>query len=146
MNTLEEWHQRGMIQIVKTDVMDTELPETTRKYRNKSQTYHEDLGEAIIDHSRVDHTVIGDEDNHTHGEMRDLLFPEFKSMGEEAQNRAIRDTMHLVTHYKHERDIFVTEDKDFIEKREELQRRYGVIIATPEECVKRLDPLVHEPK
>ena len=46
--------------------------------------------------------------------------------------------MHLQTHKKHNRDIFVTNDGDFITKKEELKSEFGIIIMTPQECVQHI--------
>ncbi len=48
----------------------------------------------------------------------------------------IEDAMHLEVHLRSNHDYFVTEDKDFLTKREILEQRFGVNIVTPEELEK----------
>jgi len=46
------------------------------------------------------------------------------------------DIDHLIGHIKDKRDVFVTNDKDhFIKRRDCLQKKCGVKIMTPEECI-----------
>ncbi len=121
--------KENKIEIIKTDVVDTELSEKGREY---SKDIPEDLGVAISDNSRIGYGVIaGDDDVLLHDKIMKILFPETK--GEDPNNNKIRDVMNLTTHIKSNRDIFVTLDGDFLRKREEL-KNLSVIIMTPEEC------------
>lgn len=141
MNKMEKWHDQKLVEIMKTDVMDTEFSDAPSKFRRKSQKYKEDIGVGVFDHSRWGHAVFGGEGvNYPLEEMKKLLFPKFETLGKKAKKRAIRDAMHLATHYMHKRDFFVTEDKNFIEKRDKLTQRFGVTILTPKECVEKLEP------
>jgi hypothetical protein len=153
LNKLEEWHLKGIIEMVKTDVMDTELLKASPRFRevfmNKSSRYREDRGVGTFDHSRWDHAVFGGigggsyDRNYPRDEMLRILFPGFENItDEDEKSRAIRDAMHLATHYMHRRDFFVTLDmKHFIAHRDALKERFGVVILTPEECVSRVSKM-----
>ena len=145
LNNLEEWHLKGLIEMVKTDVMDTEFleasPEPREGFMNKSSRYREDVGVGAYGHSRAHHAVYGDanDPNYPRDKMLRILFPRFENLtNEDEKRRAIRDAMHLATHYMHGRDFFVTNDKHFIGARDALKGRFGLAILTPAECVSRL--------
>ena|SRR5438477_5480917 len=50
-------HADGKIEIVRTDVMDTELGDRNKQLRLKSEKYPEDLGVMVWGHSRWGHAV-----------------------------------------------------------------------------------------
>ena len=55
LQQLYKWHKSGVIEIVKTDVADTELQTDS----SKSVEFMEDVGDGVIDHSRIDHAKVG---------------------------------------------------------------------------------------
>lgn len=134
VDKLFEMNGKEEVKIFKTDVVDTEL---SKKSREKSATLHEDLGVARIGHSRIGHAVIGGESDVSESDrMMEIIFPETK--GEKPNAKKVRDVMHLLTHKKHNRDIFVTNDRDFITKKEELKSEFGIVVMTPQECVQHI--------
>lgn len=48
----------------------------------------------------------------------------------------IKDAMHLEAHIRNKHDYFVTEDRDFLDKREELETKFNIKIVTPQELEK----------
>lgn len=48
----------------------------------------------------------------------------------------IKDSMYLEAHIRNEFDYFVTEDRDFLDKRQELEDKFLVRIVTPQELQK----------
>jgi hypothetical protein len=149
LNKLEEWHLKGIIEIVRTDVMDPEFLRRSlgrqEAFMNKSSRYREDMGVGIYNHSRPDHAVYGEphDPDYPLDEMLRILFPRFENLtDEDEKSRAIRDAMHLATHYMHRRDFFVTLDtRHFIAHRDALKERFGLVILTPEECVSQLSEM-----
>jgi len=138
---LEGLHKQGRLQIVKTDVVDTELLKSRKKgLKQKSAAYDEDLGVVVIGHSRVNHALIADnESEDILRELMNIVFPDFENYGEGAKDGAIRDAMHLMTHHRYKRDFFVTRDEHhIIKKATQLEGRYGIIVLTPIDCLKRL--------
>lgn len=55
LQQLYKWHKSGYIEIVKTDVADTELQTSS----SKSMEFIEDRGDGVIDHSRIGHMKVG---------------------------------------------------------------------------------------
>lgn len=132
INKLLKLHDEGKITIFKTDVVDTELQNTSSQ--SKSSAFDEDMGVAVIGSSRIGHAVIGGGDSQNeHDKMRLLLFPETK--GRPPTENQTRDVMHLVTHKNHSRDIFVTKDNDFLSKKERLKNEYSIIVMNPKDCL-----------
>lgn len=54
----------------------------------------------------------------------------------------VKDAMQLEAHIRNGHDYFVTEDTDFLKKREELIREFDVKIVTPEELESICDKLL----
>ncbi|MDP3041709.1 MAG: hypothetical protein Q8N62_03115 [Candidatus Omnitrophota bacterium] len=94
MNTLEEMHKKGLIEIVKTDAMDTEMLNGYKKGLEKSQQYREIQGYGVFGHSRYDHAVYGSEDDG--GLTQSVVMALFlgKSCSELSDND-IKDVMHI---------------------------------------------------
>ena len=137
-------HADGKIEIVRTDVMDTELGDRNKQLRLKSEKYPEDLGVMVWGHSRWGHAVwAGPEIDYPFEEIRDTVFPDFSQMRKESQDRATRDAMHLATHRMYKRLFFVTrDDHHIIRMRKALQEKFGIIALTPDECLTRLSYLL----
>lgn len=99
-----------------------------------------------LSRSRWDHAIFGGigGGSYPRDEMLRILFPRFENItDEDGKSRAIRDAMHLATHYMYRRDFFVTLDMEhFIAHRDALKERFGVVILTPEECVSRLSKML----
>jgi len=55
LQQLYKWHKSGHIEIVKTDVADTELQTSS----SKSVEFTEDMGDGVIGHSRIGHMKVG---------------------------------------------------------------------------------------
>ena len=133
LKKLKGWHEMGYIEIVKTDVVDTELTKTSL---GKSAEFREDIGNAVLDHSRLDHCKLSDKPSEL-TPIFEVLFPETK--WEQATRNQIRDAMHLSTHSEYGRDYFVTKDKHmYIDKKGELEVKFGITVLAPEECVEEL--------
>jgi len=133
---LFEWHDQGIIEVVKTDVVDTELKSPTSLRR--SSKYHEDMGVLVVGHSRVGHCLVaGDEDVQRGRTIQSILFP--GEPREQLDGRQIRDIMALATHRKYRGDFFVTLDEQHIlSKRQALKSELGIEVLTPDECVKHI--------
>lgn len=143
---LEELHKEGLVQIVKTDVVDTELLNSRKEgLKQKSAIYDEDFGAAVIGHSRIGHALIADNESGDNlQEIMNIVFPDFENYGEGAKDRAIRDAMHLATHYKYKRGFFVAKDEHhIIKKARELEEKFGIVVLTPAQCLDRLHAILY---
>jgi hypothetical protein len=88
---LERMRAEGKIEIVKTDVVDTELGEGNEALRLKSEKYSEDLGAGVYGHSRYGHALYpGPGIDYPLEEIRNTLFPNFGQMSKQSQDRAIK--------------------------------------------------------
>ena len=62
----------------------------------------------------------------------------FDEISEIIGKDGIADAMHLEAHLRSEHDVFVTEDNDFLSKRDQLSAAFGCGIMTPEELAEML--------
>jgi hypothetical protein len=138
LNKLEEWNRQGLIEIYRTEIMDEELK--GEKRRKKADKLLEDKGARVWQYTDFHHRDFGGEDpkEYPFHELIDIVFPDLDKLPSDRQDNKIRDVEHLSTHYQHHREYFVTIDKDFTRKRDELKERYSIIILTPEECVEEI--------
>lgn len=144
LNRLEEWHRKGLIEIVKTDVMKTEFLKANRRFTQKASEYREDFGVGVFDHSRWDRSKFYDPSiDYPVERIKRIVFPRFESLVSEEKTRAQRDIMHIATHHMHKRSFFVTTDKVITGKKEDLEKS-GVVVLTPKQCVSRLSRLLTE--
>jgi len=115
---LKSLEKKGLLEIY--DVM-LENGRENKKIRNKI------LPVGVCNHSRCGECVVGsDEDN---------IFEDIcKILGK----NKIEDAMHLEAHIRNKHDYFITEDKDFLQKKEILKARFAIEILTPIELQKKL--------
>ena len=137
MTRLEYLHSEGRVQIVKTDVLDTELSEWQghrgERARRKPAQLHEDIGVWVLGHSRLGHTrLAGDDDVLLYEELEQEIFelPQKK-----LSRRQVRDVMIIATHLKHGRDYLVTLDRGLIDRASRLREKFGITVLTPDECL-----------
>jgi hypothetical protein len=127
MNELERLHSLGVVQLVKTDVMDTEFGnwegERGQAARAKSQEFEEDIGVMVVGHSRIGFAMLaGESDVELYDSVANSVFG--KRLKELSQNQ-IRDSMLIATHIKNGRDILVTQDIGILDAAEVLLARYS---------------------
>ncbi|NVK15603.1 MAG: hypothetical protein HWE35_15640 [Rhodobacteraceae bacterium] len=110
----------GYIEIHATSI---ERITPNRKATNKH------LPTAILDSpfSVLDGCVIAEDDTPLHA-IRDIIGAEHKG-----------DVVHLEAHLRDRRDVFVTDDNDFLSMREELESRFGMTIKTTAELLAMFD-------
>lgn len=131
VDQLFEWKNTGLIDIFKTDVVDSELKK--QESINKSKQIAEDLGVGRVGFTRVGHGIVGnDDDDSFFRELMLVVFPETK--GEPPNANKVFDIMNLVTHRLYNRDVFVTTDDDYLRNKTQLVR-YEITVMSPKECV-----------
>lgn len=135
MNQLERLHRDGQLELVKSDVLDTELQRS--RYESvaqaKSAALGEDTGTLVIGHSRIGHARVGtDGDAVLYDDIATTLFGH---PVRRLHKRQVRDVMMIATHMKHRRDSLVTLDNDLLGKRTELQENFGVRVLSPDQCL-----------
>jgi hypothetical protein len=72
-----------------------------------------------------------------HGRLNEMVWGREDSVYDDTRqiigNNNIKDAMHLEAHIRNGHDYFVTEDRDFLSKRQELEKKFSIKIATPAE-------------
>jgi predicted nucleic acid-binding protein len=140
---LERLRELFIIEIVKTDVVDSEL---TEKYNVRigdefdiSAAYVELNGILYCGESRLNHAVLGTEAEDA--EVREIARI-LKPGTERVQPHDFRDARHLATARKYGCIAFVTTDKNILKRAAELQEQCGLCVLNPEAALARILELV----
>lgn len=119
--SLRSLSDAGWIDLVRTDTMDTELlrkPDADARAALLAQSalLPESLGVLVPDHSRIDSSVLGNEDDQARlDRVFAILFPYADRYSESGRARGkIRDAMHVATAIRYGATAFVTLDRDDI--------------------------------
>lgn len=144
MNTLERLHEEGVVELVKTDVLDTENAgwegPRGKRAREKFAALKDDMGVLVLDHSRLDHArLAGDEDAALLDAIAELVFGAPLTGLQRRQD--VRDVMMLATHAQHGRDMLITADKTLLGKRGPLRDRFDILVTSPEAGLKTAQEL-----
>lgn len=119
MVRLQELHDRGWINLTRTDTMDTELAAASDDKRDalleQSRQYVEHFGPTVIGHSRLGSCVVaGDEDEDRHDRVFRILFPGV--VPATAKVNHFRDAMHVATAIRYGAKGFVTNERRLLNK------------------------------
>jgi hypothetical protein len=140
---LEHLRRQFIIEIVKTDVVDSELSEEHNERVGEefdiSRLYVELNGIFYCDESRLGHAVVGtqDEDKEVRAIAR-VLKPEAEIFG----TNDFRDARHLATARKYGCLAFVTTDKNILRRADELLESFQLRVLTPEGALELVQELV----
>ena len=130
-------HEAGLLQLQRTDTVDTELIGATDHSR-KSQLLEESaglvesFGAFVLDHSRLDHAVLGGSmDEMRLEQVFSVLFPN----AQRSRNN-LRDAMHISTAIRYGANGFVTQDKRVLKRQGAIRDAFdGFLLLTPREAV-----------
>lgn len=124
---LHKLFQEGLIDLTRTDTMDTELASASDEKREDllaaSGQYVEHLGPMVIGHSRLDHAVLGNDDD---ARRIDKVYAILRPNGDRsaANPHDVRDAMHIATAIRYGAGFFVTSDKKVLAKRDDLRQAF----------------------
>jgi hypothetical protein len=95
------------------------------------------------DMSRLDHadTLTDISSGLVGAEIQAILFPGLSTTDKRYSNKR-NDIDHLTAHYINKRDIFVTDDRQILRKRDALADSVGIQIKRPGECLQYIDEIV----
>lgn len=82
----------------------------------------------------VDYKVINLSD-----ELQKIIFPGGLDKSSATYINKVNDLDHIIGHMTHGRDIFVTDDKGILRKQNQLKESPGVLVMSPESCLKFID-------
>ena len=144
VQTLRGLHEAEVIELVKTDAMDTELSAAKdegarRELLEKSGELEEVVGIGIIGRSRIGHARFASKETAvTYGELWAMLWPDYSRKGPETSARRTRtfDTMHIHSAIINNCSGFITRDSDLLKRSEAIWDRFELAVLTPEEVVK----------
>lgn len=136
---LKRLREEGWISLQRTDTMDTEFGkatgETWTRLTEASSKYPEVLGPVVLDHSRLDFAVLGDEEDQLRlDRVFSILFP--GAQREEARDNHIHDAMHVATAIRYGGYGFVTREKRLLNKYEAISSAFaGFRMWRPEQAI-----------
>jgi hypothetical protein len=127
-------HRLGYIRLARSDVLGTELlrapPLIADQIQAEARPLSEYLGPLVLDHSRLDHAVLGSSgDSLLLDEVLDLLFPG-KTLAT-ASFRIVRDAMHVAWSIRFAFDALITEDRRLLKRDAAFRERFGFMIVSP---------------
>ncbi len=126
---LKTWQDNGWIDLIKTDVLERESEncygQHLRNLRDKTKNLSLDYGATMPDIGILEQIYTA------------ILF---SGMSWEKEGNRF-DAQHLACHVMNGRDYFLTEDGHFLDKKDELEKRYGVKVRTPRDCINEIEGL-----
>lgn len=149
---LRALYQNGWLGLIRTDTVDTELgdkndPERRAELLDASAQYPESLGPLVLGHSRLDHAVLGsDEDDERLDRVFRVLFPYGDRHATSGRaRRKLRDAMHVATAMRYGADAFVTADHDdLVSKSDDVAAAFnGFRIMTPSSALAFARRMLH---
>lgn len=140
---LDRLDEEGWIDLVKMDVLDTELsrnrePTQLAQRLGRSSTFVEYFGPMVLGYSRLDHAVVGSqEDAVLLEQVFRVLWPEAQM--ETANRHQIGDAMHLAWSIRNHTNGFVTSDRRMLGRRMAIEQlaHDGFRVYSPVEALDR---------
>lgn len=136
---LRRLQEEGWINLERTDTMDTEFlnapPEVQASLTEESSQYPKAFGQLILDHSRLDSSVLGDDDDEARlHRVFAILYPGV-TWGKARKNH-VRDAVHVATALRYGGHGFVTYDKRMLNKHDQVAAQFGgFLILSPAQAV-----------
>ncbi|MGW0899859.1 hypothetical protein ACWD0G_23250 [Streptomyces goshikiensis] len=136
---LRRLYEEKWVSLRRTDAMDTELDaapaEKWADLTGASALYAESYGPAILDHSRLDHSVVAsDEDVARDTLVFETLFP--GAVRATCRKNHIRDAMHVATAIRYGGRSFVTKERKLLNKSTRISELFpGFSIWSPTQAV-----------
>jgi hypothetical protein len=134
--------REARIDMAKTDTVDTERTESA-SIETATQRVLETAGiielhgPLVLDHSRLDHAVLGGTDDADRlDQVFAVLFPNGNRFGtDRASRHNLRDATHVATSIRYGYDGFVTTESRLLNKGAAIQREWNIEILSPSAAV-----------
>lgn len=140
INKLEELYEQDKILVEKADTLDTELQGKSGypKGQRKSLSYIESYGPAVLGHSRLGYSILGDDqDDQRLGRILEILFG--KKVRSAYSYNEIRDAMHIATAIRYGGTYFITTDTDLLKRADLIESEFGLKIRNPKDCLQEIE-------
>ncbi|MFD5254714.1 hypothetical protein ACFWM5_17970 [Streptomyces bobili] len=139
---LRQLHEASWINLRRTDAMDTELGSAPEEkwvtLTEASASYAESFGPMVLDHSRLDHCVLGSDEDIA---RNDLVFSTLFPGADRATCRKnhIRDAMHVATAIRYGGRAFITHERKLLNKSDQIAALFqGFRIWSPTEALREV--------
>ncbi len=139
MAELRELRRGGWIQLFVSDIPATELSDAPIGRRDKlleyAGDYSEYLGPLVVGHSRLDHSVLGSEDDEKRlHQVFSCLFPGGDWFS--ARRQDVRDAMNVATAIRYVMTGFLTKDKRLLRAGHRIRQAFnGFPILDPSDAL-----------
>ena len=142
---LETLYEQFRVFLAKTDVVDTELdPEKNVMVGDHflvSIKFLELHGSVVLDHSRLDHTVLAcEEDVQRLDRVKEIVGIRYKS--ERNAKHDLRDAMHIATSIRYGYDGFITREKRLVKRNDQFLPEFGFRVMNVEGAVAHVKGLI----
>ena len=142
---LEFLYEQCRVFLAKTDVVDTELdPKKNVMVGNlflASIKYLELLGPVVLEHSRLDHSVLAsDEDVERLDRVKEIIG--IRQISERYAKHDLRDAMHIATAIRYGYNGFITGDKRLVKRNNQFVSDFGFRIMNVESAVVHVKNLI----
>jgi len=145
---LEILYEQFRVFLAKTDVVDTELDPKKNvlvgDHFLASIKFLELHGPVVLDHSRLDHTVLAsEEDVQRLDRVKEIVG--IRSTSERKTKHDLRDAMHIATSIRYGYDGFITRDKRLEKRNDQFLSEFRFRIMNVEDAVAHVNGLIdHE--
>jgi len=109
----------------------------------KSSQYVESFGQALVGHSRVGTSLVGDPDDSKR--LSRILTLLWGSKPQSAYKKnCLRDSMHLSTAIRYGGTFFVTGEKAILNKAQLIEVEFGIKIRNPKDCLTEVEEMIRK--
>ena len=142
---LETLYEQFRVCLAKTDVVDTELdPEKNVMVGDHflaSIKFLEIHGPIVLDHSRLDHSVLAsEEDVQRLDRVKEIVG--IRNMSDRNAKHDLRDAMHIATSIRYGYDGFITRDERLVKRNDQFLSEFGFRVMNVEGAVAYVKGLI----
>lgn len=142
---LEILYEQFRVFLAKTDVVDTELdPEKNVMVGDHflaSIKFLELHGPIVLDHSRLDHSVLAsEEDVQRLDRVKEIVG--IRNMSDRNAKHDLRDAMHIATSIRYGYDGFITRDERLVKRNDQFLSEFGFRVMNVEGAVAYVKGLI----
>lgn len=132
LNTIIDLEEQGALDLAVTTIL------VRDQYKNQDTERKNHIFDAI---ERKDIKVVsappidGSRSKDLFEELRNLLYPKGINLNDRHASNKKNDIKQLMTHKFSERDIFITDDKGILKKKDQLVKAHGITVMCPADFV-----------
>lgn len=144
LSEIIDYSSKGIVDIAITTRINFDLSKNKNKVRQVDLFKQIEKFPKIPSNSRFGITKYGDhekfwskEDVELEKKIMHIIFPSLAKNSKRNTNK-IADIDHLIGHITNKRDIFVTDDTDFLKKAVILYQQFDINVNSPKQCLQKI--------